>query len=337
MTIGDPPIPPFVTASPASITIDLDNLWSYLKTQGLSGWEDYPSYLPVVVPQILDALSRHKVIATFFIVGRDATRSENKAPLQAIADAGHEIACHSFDHEPCLHLYSESELETEFDRAEEAIEAATGARPLGFRGPGFSCSDDVRHCLVSRGYTYDSSSFPTFLGPLARLYFHFTAKLPQEERERRSGLYGGIKQGFANLRPHRLESGLVEFPVTTMPIARVPMHQTYLLFLAQRSLPLARLFWGVARGTCSLVSLPPTLLLHPTDFLDLDDVPAMSFFPGMKLPRSKKIELIDVVLGSVTSRHPVSRLDQRAAAMVRDQETAVSAFPASDSNLSPQP
>lgn len=304
-----------MTHSPASITIDLDNLWAYLKTQGRGGWQDYPSYLPVVVPRILEALDRHQVRATFFIVGRDATRGENAAPLRAIADAGHEIACHSFDHEPCLHLYTKAELKAEFDQAEEAIAAATGQQPRGFRGPGFSCSDDVRACLVERGYRYDSSSFPTFLGPLARLYFHLSAKLPQEERQRRSGLYGGLKQGLATLRPHRLDSGLVEFPVTTMPVARVPMHQTYLLFLAQLSLPLARLFWGVARGTCSLFSLPPTLLLHPTDFLDLDDEPRMDFFPGMKLPRQTKLDLIDLVLRTVTTRHPVATLAERAAAL----------------------
>jgi hypothetical protein len=37
----------------ASISLDLDNLWSYLKTQGVSGWESFPSYLDVVVPRIL--------------------------------------------------------------------------------------------------------------------------------------------------------------------------------------------------------------------------------------------------------------------------------------------
>ena len=35
----------------ASISLDLDNLWSYLKTQGAPGWESYPSYLDQVVPR----------------------------------------------------------------------------------------------------------------------------------------------------------------------------------------------------------------------------------------------------------------------------------------------
>ena len=37
---------------PASISLDLDNLWSYLKTQGAPGWESFPSYLDLVVREL---------------------------------------------------------------------------------------------------------------------------------------------------------------------------------------------------------------------------------------------------------------------------------------------
>ena len=40
----------------ASLSLDLDNKWSYLKTHGDKGWEAYPTYLPVVVPRFLDVL-----------------------------------------------------------------------------------------------------------------------------------------------------------------------------------------------------------------------------------------------------------------------------------------
>ena len=50
----------------ASISLDLDNLWSYLKTQGVSGWESFPSYLDVVVPRILETLDRCNQRITFF-------------------------------------------------------------------------------------------------------------------------------------------------------------------------------------------------------------------------------------------------------------------------------
>ena len=37
----------------ASLSLDLDNKWSYLKTHGDPGWQSFPTYLPLVVPRIL--------------------------------------------------------------------------------------------------------------------------------------------------------------------------------------------------------------------------------------------------------------------------------------------
>ncbi len=125
----------------ASLSLDLDNQWSYMKTHGDAGWQSHPSYLDLVVPRILEFLAARRLTITFFIVGQDAALEKNRAALRAIVDAGHEIGNHSFRHEPWLHLYSAAELDEEMRQAEEAIEAATGVRPRGFRGPGFSLSE----------------------------------------------------------------------------------------------------------------------------------------------------------------------------------------------------
>jgi hypothetical protein len=39
--------------------------------------------------------------------------------------------------------------------------------------------------------------------------------------------------------------------------------------------------------------------LHPLDFLDSAEVPELSFFPGMKLNRNKKIEIFHYVMNSI--------------------------------------
>src|SRR5437868_9279928 len=122
----------------ASLSLDLDNKWSYMKTHGDAGWETFPSYLDVVVPRALRFLNERELKITFFIVGQDAALEKNHDALSSIADAGHEIGNHSFRHEPWLHLYSREELAEEFEKAEEAITSATSRRPVGFRGPGFS-------------------------------------------------------------------------------------------------------------------------------------------------------------------------------------------------------
>ena len=88
-----------------------------------------------------------------------------------IPDSGHEVGNHSFHHEPWLHLYSPEEIEKEVENAEEAIANATGVTPRGWRGPGFSFSPNLLNVLAKRDYRYDGSTFPTYMGPLARMYY----------------------------------------------------------------------------------------------------------------------------------------------------------------------
>src|SRR2546422_1057597 len=127
----------------ASLSLDLDNKWSYLKTHGDRGWESYPSYLDRVVPRFLDLLEELGLRITVFVVGQDAARESNHESLAAISAAGHGIGNHSFHHEPWLHLYSAAQIEDEIVAAEEAIFSATGVVPTGFRGPGYSLSPPV--------------------------------------------------------------------------------------------------------------------------------------------------------------------------------------------------
>ena len=87
----------------ASLSLDLDNKWSYLKTHGDPGWESFPSYLDTLVPRVLQFLSQRNLKITFFVVGQDAALEKNHTALKAIAAAGHEIGNHSFSHEPWFH------------------------------------------------------------------------------------------------------------------------------------------------------------------------------------------------------------------------------------------
>ena len=80
----------------ASLSLDLDNQWSYMKTHGDAGWESFPSYLDVVVPRVLNFLQESDQKITFFIVGQDAALEKNHAALASISAAGHEIGNHSF-------------------------------------------------------------------------------------------------------------------------------------------------------------------------------------------------------------------------------------------------
>jgi hypothetical protein len=301
----------------ASLSLDLDNEWAYLKTHGDPGWETMPSYLDCVVPRVLEILARRGLRITFFVVGQDAALEKNRKALAQLAQAGHEIGNHSQRHEPWLHLYSEEELERELSEAEMHIEKATGRRPDAFRGPGFSLSETTLRVLLRRGYRYDASTFPTFLGPLARAYYFMTAKLEPEERRKRAKLFGSMRDGFQPLRPYRwqLAAGtLLEIPVTTLPLFRVPIHLSYVLYLSTFSQLLARVYFGTALRMCRLAGVEPSILLHPLDFLGAEDVPSLGFFPAMQMTAAEKVKRVEHCLDQMQTHFDVRSMGEHAAA-----------------------
>ncbi|MEZ5738972.1 MAG: polysaccharide deacetylase family protein [Burkholderiaceae bacterium] len=286
----------------ASVSLDVDNLWSYMKIHGDAGWEARPSYLDTFIPYMLQVLERAELKITFFIVGADAARPENHAALRSIVAAGHEVGNHSFEHEPWLHEYTPQQVHDEITSADQAIATATGQKPTGFRGPGFSWSPEVLRVLQQNGYRYDASTLPTFLGPLARAYYFWTAKLTPEERAKRKGLFGKLSDGLRPIRPYRWDLGqqrqLLEIPVTTMPLFRTPFHFSYLAYLARFSRPLMFTYLHMALGLCSSLT-QPSFLLHPLDVIGGDKAPELAFFPGMDLGSEHKTELLLAVLATI--------------------------------------
>jgi hypothetical protein len=301
----------------ASISLDLDNKWSYLKSHGDESWQEFPSYLQTVVPRTLDILRSLDLRITFFIVGQDAVFEENRLVLRSIADAGHEIGNHSFHHEPWLHLYSDVELQNELIRSEAAILDFTGQQTIGFRGPGFSHSPKTLMMLSERGYLYDASTFPTYMGPLARAYYFMHSSLDRAERQQRKQLFGAFSNGFLPLKPYRHKGKaepLIEIPVTTFPLFKVPIHFSYIMYLATFSRLAAVTYFRSAMRFCKLNRVQPSLLLHPLDFLGKDDEEELTFFPGMNAASDFKLPLAEQLLLWMTKQFDCVTMAEHAHA-----------------------
>jgi peptidoglycan/xylan/chitin deacetylase (PgdA/CDA1 family) len=299
----------------AAISLDLDNKWSYLKTHGDPSWVEFPSYLDLVVPRILALLKDRHLHITFFIVGQDAARDSHYRVLQSIATAGHEIGNHSFSHEPWLHLYSDEAIDDEIADADREIKLATGQRPVGFRGPGYSLSPAVIRALTRRGYLYDATILPTFIGPFSRAYYFGHSRLTRPERRRRQRLFGSLRDGLRPNRPYQWQTRagiLVEIPVTTMPLLRLPIHVSYLLFLSTISLKFATMYFEMAVRLCRLTGSPMSLLLHPLDFLALEEAPELAFFPAMRLPLQTKLNMVSTVVHRLQEHFRLLTLQQLA-------------------------
>jgi hypothetical protein len=303
----------------ASLSLDLDDRWSYLRTAGEPAWADSPSYLELVVPRILEMLAQHGVRATVFIVGRDAAQPAHRDVLTELASS-HEIGNHSFEHDQRMHRWPEETLEDDVSRTEDAIEAATGKKPEGFRGPGYTVSATTLRVLRRRGYDYDASTLPSYLGPLARAFYFRATRLEGDERDSRGELFGSFVDGRRPLRPYYwvVDGGqLLEMPVTTFPGVKVPIHVSYVSHLARYSSRLAHLYIEAALRACRATGIGPSMLLHPPDFFGLEDAPDLAFFPGMRTPAGVKLDIVHTYLTALTDRFEVMPVGQHAQEMRR--------------------
>ncbi|MEO1498288.1 MAG: polysaccharide deacetylase family protein [Planctomycetota bacterium] len=300
----------------ASLSLDLDNRWAYQRSLGDDAWRDRPSYLPEVIPRIVDFLGERGLPCTMFVVGEDLTRDQDAAAIERLVAAGHEIGNHSQSHLPWMNALPADEVEREIAAAEEAITGVAGVRPVGFRAPGFGWSDELLAILARRGYEYDSSVFPTFIGPVARLYVKLSGirQKPADDTTTQQR-FSTLGDALRPLKPHTIATAagvLRELPVTTMPLTRAPIHFTYVSFLAQKSRSMALAYWQTAMGLCRLRGVGPTLLLHPLDFLGEKDEPSLASIPGMRLSRDAKLSLLSEVLNSLSRGRTVMTVGEHA-------------------------
>jgi len=311
----------------ASLSLDLDDLWSYQRTHGDPAWVRRASYLPELMPPLMDLLDAEGCKITFFVVGADAAVRRNGPWLRMITDRGHEVGNHSFQHECWLDRYSRKQLEDDVVAAEEAIHAISGQRPSGFRGPGFSWSPELLDVLAERGYMYDASTLPTYLAPLARAYFLATARISPEERRQRRGLFGKFRDGLRPVGAYRwrLSSGrgLLEIPVTTIPIIKMPFHMSYLIYLSRFSQRFMETYLRGAIALCRSTGISPSFLLHPLDVLGTREAPQLGFFPGMDLPVTTKRALVRQVLGTLGRHFTLVPMSAHAAHALAAETLAV--------------
>ena len=87
---------------------------------------------PVTTPKLLELLARHRVPASFFVVGRQA--QAHPELVGQIRAAGHELGNHSMSHDPILMLRSMPRLEAEIAGCQQVL-ASQGVRSLTFRPP----------------------------------------------------------------------------------------------------------------------------------------------------------------------------------------------------------
>jgi peptidoglycan/xylan/chitin deacetylase (PgdA/CDA1 family) len=93
-------------------------------------FDDGPN--PSATPQLLELLTKYRVKATFFLIGRQVRAFP--ALAREMVERGHEIGNHTETH-PSLTWLTSSGIAEQLDRCDEAISSAAGVTPRWMRPP----------------------------------------------------------------------------------------------------------------------------------------------------------------------------------------------------------
>ena len=123
-------------------------------------WDGLDSRVAYNTGKVLDLFGETGVKATFFTLGWVAER--NPALIRRIADEGHEVASHGWDHDRVFTMTPDA-FRADLKRARIALEDASGQRVTGYRAPSFSIDQRTpwaHQVLAEEGYAYSSSVAP---------------------------------------------------------------------------------------------------------------------------------------------------------------------------------
>jgi len=110
-------------------------------------FDDGPS--AVWTPKILDELKKANISATFFMLGEHVAKYPEIA--RRVAQEGHEIGNHTYDHHVLLY-YTLEELEKEIKDAQRIIQKTTGQTTRYFRPPKAWLTNQEKKKIEELGY-----------------------------------------------------------------------------------------------------------------------------------------------------------------------------------------
>jgi len=305
------------------VSIDLDNYQDYRSLVDPDGEESAHSFYTDAVPRFLDLLDRHELRGTFFVIDRDAAVAENRRWIRTIADRGHEVGNHSYDHPYNFRALSRGEKEAQIDQGDAAVADVLGERPVGFRTPSCDVDCETLQILAQRGYLYDSSVFPTpvmwafmvygrlfirhgsyQLGPLLAALAPPTAYHPSPTRLHR------------RRRPEEDgPPGVLEIPCSVVPLLRIPFYSTLL-----RRLGRGFFSWMVRRYASRGADL--TSLFHLIELADFAETPLGGAFdrtPALAVPFETRERFLDHCFRELRGTGQPATLREIASAYVEEQ------------------
>ena len=288
----------------AAINVDIDSLHLYYRIHGLDEARATNAVWERGVVRFAELFAELGVKATFFVVASDLERWPIAAAIaRDLVRDGHELASHSLTHPYDLVRMHDKALTEELATSRDILSEVRGSPCVGFRAPGYTMTPRVLGMLRDAGYTYDSSIFPSPPYYLAKLAVLASMAL----RGKKSHSIVGPPSVMWEDRMPSVREGIVELPVTVLPIVRAPFIGTSVLMMKQRGYALVR----KVLGAVPFVNLE----LHGIDLCDLaeDGIdPVLLKQPDLRVPLAEKRAILREVFSDLRDRWGVDTLEHLA-------------------------
>ncbi|MBR2443422.1 MAG: polysaccharide deacetylase family protein [Rikenellaceae bacterium] len=144
------------------LTFDIEDWYNCDFVSENFDWSQYEVRIYDGVDRILEELGKQKLKGTFFCLGWLA--ENHPAVIRRIYDAGHQIGCHSYQHQLSTR-FTRKQFQEDTNKAKQLLEDVIGDKVEAFRAPGFSITQNnlwAFDVLAELGFKYDSSVFPSY-------------------------------------------------------------------------------------------------------------------------------------------------------------------------------
>ncbi len=145
------------------LTIDVEDYYmvsAFADVVRFEDWSGFESRVERNTGRLLELLDEYGMKATFFVLGWVAERYPEL--VKSINAAGHEIACHGYNHRLIYDL-TPDQFREDTRRAKRALEDIAGRPVMGYRATSYSIVKRTLWAidiLLEEGFRYDSSIFP---------------------------------------------------------------------------------------------------------------------------------------------------------------------------------
>jgi hypothetical protein len=222
------------------------------------------------------------------------------------------VANHTFSHPYDLSRGGAEVIKAEIEKGADAIEAACGEKPQGFRAPGYLLGPRILEQVAAAGALYDSSILPS---PVYQGIKAAAVSVLGLLGRPTGAVLGDPREAFSPARPYRPDprrpwkrgaGPLLELPISS--VLGVPLIGSVLVTAGARMAS----YLAALAARAGFVNLE----LHGVDLMDLDADgldPALGIQRDLKVPWRKKAEIISIFVRALLQTHRPMPLREAAA------------------------